>query len=81
MSCATLIAVPLDPALAVVLRRLREQRGESREAVAVRAGIAVGTLARIELGQRSPTWPTLRALCEALEISMADLGRMVDAER
>jgi transcriptional regulator with XRE-family HTH domain len=71
---------PVDKALGEVLRGLREQRNESREVLAVRAGIAVGTLARIELGTTGPTWANVRAIAEALEVSLSQLGKLVEAE-
>jgi transcriptional regulator with XRE-family HTH domain len=72
---------PVDKALAVVLRRLREERGLSQEATAQAADISLNTYSRIELAQASPTWPTVRAIAKALGVSMADLGAAVDAER
>jgi transcriptional regulator with XRE-family HTH domain len=82
---ASLHAMPpaanADPALAGVLRELRESQGRSQEALAHAAGIAVNSLRRIEYGQSNPTWTTVRALAAALEISLAELGRQVDARR
>jgi transcriptional regulator with XRE-family HTH domain len=68
-----------DPALAATLRRLREDRGITREALAFRTGITTGSLARIELGQSVPGWDTVRQLANALEITLADLGAAVEA--
>jgi transcriptional regulator with XRE-family HTH domain len=68
-----------DLALAATLRRLREDRGLAREAVAHRAGISAGALARIELGQSSPGWNTVRRLAAALGLSMIDLAAAVEA--
>lgn len=70
-----------DPALATVLRELRETRGRSQEAVAHSAGIAVNSLRRIEYGQSNPTWTTVRAVAAALDISLAELGREIDTRR
>jgi transcriptional regulator with XRE-family HTH domain len=68
-----------DPALATVLRRLRVERGTTQEALAYRSGITTGSLARIELGQASPAWTTVRQIAMALEVSMAELGAAVEA--
>jgi transcriptional regulator with XRE-family HTH domain len=68
-----------DPALAATVRRLREERGITREALAFRTGITTGSLARIELGQSVPGWDTVRLLAKALDISMAELGAAVEA--
>jgi len=71
---------PPDPALGPVLRRLREARGESREALAYRAGITAGSLTEIELGRSNPSWATVRALCAALGASLVDLAAQVERE-
>ncbi len=71
---------PVDQALPAVLRRLREARGLSQEATAQAAGIALNTYSRIERGQTSPSWPTVRQLANALGVSMGDLGAAVEAE-
>lgn len=69
-----------DPALAAVIRRLREQRGLTREQLAFGSGITTGSVARIELGQSVPGWDTVRLLARALDISMVDLSAAVEAE-
>jgi len=61
------------------LRRLREERGATQEALAYRSGITTGTLARIELGQASPAWATVRVIAKALGVSLAELARAVEA--
>lgn len=68
-----------DPALASVLRRLREDRGLTREALAFHAGLTTGSLARIELGQSSPGWDTIRKVAKALGVSLVELATAVEA--
>jgi transcriptional regulator with XRE-family HTH domain len=68
-----------DPALAATLRRIREQRGVTREALAFRSGITAGSLARIELAQAVPRWNTVRLLAQALNVSMVELSTAVEA--
>jgi transcriptional regulator with XRE-family HTH domain len=70
-----------DLALATVVRRLREDREETQEALGYRSGTTSGTIARLELAQSSPSWATVSALADALGVSMEELGRLVDAER
>jgi transcriptional regulator with XRE-family HTH domain len=67
-----------DPILAAALRKLREERQLSREAVAFRTGISTGALARIELGLSSPAWVTVARIARALEVTMAELGDAID---
>jgi transcriptional regulator with XRE-family HTH domain len=67
--------------LGAVLRAVREERGESRERLAVDAGLSVGTLARLELSQSDPTWNTVLAIADALGLKLAELGNLVDDAR
>jgi transcriptional regulator with XRE-family HTH domain len=69
-----------DPALGAVLHRLREERGLTQEGMAFRAGITTGTYARIELGQATPAWSTVRRIAEALGVSLVELVAAVEAE-
>jgi transcriptional regulator with XRE-family HTH domain len=68
-----------DPALASALRRLREDRDLTREALAFHAGLTTGSLARIELGQSSPSWDTVRKVVKALGVSLVELANAVEA--
>ncbi|HSZ04223.1 MAG TPA: helix-turn-helix transcriptional regulator [Solirubrobacteraceae bacterium] len=70
----------LDPALAAAVRRLREDRGLTREQLAFRSGVTTGSLARIELGRSVPGWDTVRLLVEALGMSLKDFATVVEAE-
>ncbi len=69
-----------DPALATVLRRLRNDRGMTQEALAFYAGITAGSLSRIELAQAAPAWATVRSIARALSVGMGELGSAVEAE-
>jgi transcriptional regulator with XRE-family HTH domain len=68
-----------DRALAATVRRLREERGLTREALATRAGVTVGSLARIELAQSSPSWDTFKRIAAALDLPIARLAGAIDA--
>lgn len=70
-----------DPALAVVLRRLREDRGMTLEALAFKSGVSIGSLGRIELGRSSAAWSTVRQIADALDVSLTELAAAVEAER
>jgi transcriptional regulator with XRE-family HTH domain len=54
-------------------KALREQRGESQEAVARRADIATATYSRIENGLNEPSLSTLVKIATALEVSLDEL--------
>jgi transcriptional regulator with XRE-family HTH domain len=82
MACDVLVVprqLAPDPALATVLRRLRVERGTTQEALAYRSGITTGSLARIELGQATPTWTTVRQIAQALDVSLVELAAEVEA--
>ena len=60
--------------LGKTLRTLRRQRGWTQVALAKKARITQGYLARVEAGTRTPTLPMLKGLASALGVS---LGRLV----
>jgi DNA-binding XRE family transcriptional regulator len=79
-SCVPKPSPAADPALATVLRRLRSERGESQEAIAYKAGLTAGSLTRIELGQSSPEWATIRRIAAALDVSLSELAAAVEVQ-
>ncbi len=70
-----------DPALGPILKALREARGLTQEQLAYSARITTGTLSKIETGQASCAWSTVRLITKALDVSMAELGAAIDAEQ
>ena len=62
----------MDP-LAKQLKRLRATRGLSQEALAQKAHVSRGYLARIELGRHDPTLSVLRRLAKGLRVSVGEL--------
>jgi transcriptional regulator with XRE-family HTH domain len=64
-----------------ILRAVREERGQTRERLAVEAGVSVGTLARLELDRSDPVWSTVLAIADALDLDLAELGKLVDQAR
>lgn len=75
-------APEVDPALATVVRQLREQRGETQEDVAFESSLKPGTVSRIENGRMNPSWLVVRRIAEALEVSLVELAEAVErAER
>lgn len=67
-----------QPALGKAVRQLREKAGLTQEALAHEAGITTGTLSLIERGQSNPAWGTASNIARALDVSMGDLGKLVD---
>ncbi|MFI5003447.1 MAG: helix-turn-helix domain-containing protein [Solirubrobacterales bacterium] len=70
-----------DPALGAAIRRLREDRGLSMEALAYKAGVTLNTITRLELAQSEPGWMTVRKVTDALGVSLAELAAAVESER
>lgn len=58
------------------LWRVRDARGKSLRVVAELAGMSKDTLNRIERGLRSPTLSEIRALADALQVSVSELTRL-----
>jgi transcriptional regulator with XRE-family HTH domain len=56
------------------VRRVREDRGLSREGLADKAGVSMRTLERIELGQTVPRRATIKVLADALGVAPEDLS-------
>lgn len=71
-------SLPPVPALGESLRRLREKRGMTQEAVGHEAGLTLGAYGRIERSEVAPAWPTVRAIARGLGVSMKELGAEVD---
>jgi len=65
-----------QPALGEAIRRLREKRGATQEALAYEAGVTTGTLSLIERGRSNPAWGTIRGIATALGVSMEELGKL-----
>jgi ribosome-binding protein aMBF1 (putative translation factor) len=60
-------------AFAGALRCLREQRGMSREQLAVWAGTSSSTVYRIERGESSPTFENMTSIARVLGITLSEL--------
>lgn len=63
------------------LRELRNRRGLSLRALAVRSGLNVNTLSLVENGKSSPSVSTLQQLAEALSVPIATLFELEPVEK
>jgi DNA-binding XRE family transcriptional regulator len=63
-----------DRALAVLLKRLRQERALTQEQLALEAGITMSSLSRIERGLTNPGWTTVGKIATALSVSLAELA-------
>jgi transcriptional regulator with XRE-family HTH domain len=69
-----------DPSLGTVIRQAREDAGLSQVQLAANSGLALGTVARVEAGQSDPSWSSVRAIADTLNLSLVQLGRQVESE-
>ena len=60
-----------------VLRRHRQRQGRTLRDVAASARISLGYLSEIERGRKEASSELLASLCEALDVSLADVLREV----
>ncbi len=60
-------------AIGAQLRRERQRRGLSLEALSSRAGVSFGLISQLERGLGNPTYAALRSLAEALDLSLPAL--------
>jgi transcriptional regulator with XRE-family HTH domain len=67
-----------DPALAALLKRLREERHVTQEQLAFDASITASALSRIERGLNSPGWGTVRRLAKALDVTLVEIAKAVE---
>ena len=67
-----------DHALGQALRSLRTRRKWSQTDLALRADVDRNYISLIELGRNSPSVRLLFKLCDALDVSAADLLREVE---
>lgn len=61
--------MPTDATFPSRLRSLRERAGLTQQQLAERVGMARPNLARLERGERAPSWETVLRLAEALGVS------------
>jgi transcriptional regulator with XRE-family HTH domain len=69
---------PPNPALAALLKRLREDREITQEQLAFAADITVSALSRIERGLNNPGWTTVARIVEALGLTLVEFATYVE---
>ncbi len=70
-----------QPALGAAIKALRQEKKMKQQSLAEAAGIGVAHLSKIERGLGNPTWGTVVALAEALDVSMAGLAKRWEAAK
>lgn len=74
--CQTMI----DQAFAIVLRRLRTEKGLSQEKFGFEADLHRTYIGQLERGLKSPSLKTLHKIAQALGISLTELMALVEQE-
>ena len=74
------ITTPSQAHLGRAIRRLREQRSLSIEALAAAADMHPTYLSGIERGHNNPTWTKLSGLAKALNTTVAAIATEAEAE-
>jgi transcriptional regulator with XRE-family HTH domain len=69
---------PTSAHLGAAIRELREEKGQSIEALALAAGVDPSYLSGIERGLRNPTWEKLRPIVEALAVETSRLVQLAE---
>lgn len=67
-------------ALGNVLKKTRKQNGLTQESLSYESGVDRSFISLIELGESSPSFDTLCALCNALNIKFSYLAAKFDEE-
>jgi transcriptional regulator with XRE-family HTH domain len=75
----------LEPQLGLTsaVRQLRTERGRSQEELALRAGVHLTWIGRLESGAANPTWGTTKRVARGLGVphaTLAALGEEKDGE-
>lgn len=55
------------------IKQLREQKRLTQEALAEKAGLSLGYIARLEIGRHDPSLSTLVKLAKALKVKVTEL--------
>jgi len=63
------------------IQEIRLRRGMSQSGLAIKSGIALSSIQKYEAGQREPVASRLRAIAEALGVSMDELDMVRSTRR
>lgn len=71
-------STPMSNLIGCVFKELRYERGVDQDFVALRLGLSVSTVSKIELGNVSITVESVYRLCELFGIDMIDFFKFID---
>jgi transcriptional regulator with XRE-family HTH domain len=67
--------------LGKAIRRLREERGMTQEAVAHAAGVHPTWVSRLEGGVLNPSWGMVSRMADALGVGVSDLAKAAERQK
>jgi transcriptional regulator with XRE-family HTH domain len=79
LASGNVYVVSSDHALALAVKRLREERGLSQEAVAFAGGTSTSTVSRVERGQLQPSSTIIGRIAKGLGVSLVELAAATEA--
>lgn len=65
-----------QPGLAAAIRKLREERNLSQEALAHLVGLHPTRISHLESGRVNPRWGVVRRVARALDVDLAELAAL-----
>jgi transcriptional regulator with XRE-family HTH domain len=68
-------------ALGAAVKRLREERGLTQEAVAHAAGVHPTWVSRLESGTLNPSWGMISRIADTLGIEVSDLAKAAERRK
>jgi len=68
-----------QPALGRAIRKARQERGLSQEALAAAADLHPTWISHLESGRKNPTWATVARIAGALGMSVSELAAQAEA--
>ena len=70
----------IDKSFAIVLKRLREEKGLSQERLGFEADLHRTYVSQLERGLKSPSLKTLDKIAKVLSVSLTELMALIDQE-
>ena len=70
----------IDRSFAIVLKRLREEKGLSQERLGFEADLHRTYVSQLERGLKSPSLKTLDKIAKVLSVSLTELMAQIDQE-
>jgi transcriptional regulator with XRE-family HTH domain len=70
----------IDPDLAAVIKRLRDEQDISQETLARRADMSTSSYGKLERAEAGPAWVTFKAIAQGFGMKPHELALLVEEE-